>query len=108
MTSTFSNHSRSQPSQVAIADSSSSQMMKWTDELERIMTAVEARRDQRAASLEEAVGGLPMLETTSDKYAERQPCNEETLGGPLTSKDISELALLRAEITCSDVSFQRG
>lgn len=77
---------------------------RWTDVLESVVTAVEARQDERAAQLEAAAGGRPKFETThSGQPTRRQPVND-TLGGPLTSTDISKLSMLCAEIAGNNSS----
>jgi len=66
---------------------------KLTDALESIVTLVEARQEARAAQLDAAAGGdAPKFQAAK---------HVETLGGPLTSLDLSRLSLLCTEISNS-------
>ena len=77
---------------------------RWTDVLESVVTAVEARQDERAAQLEAAAGGQPKFETTHKGQLKRQHSVDDTLGGPLTSTDISKLSMLCTEIAGNNSS----
>lgn len=72
---------------------------RWTEVLESVVTSVDVRQDARAAQLEAAAGGQPIFETThkGKRMRQQQPA-DHTLGGPLTSTDISKLSMLCAEI----------
>lgn len=56
---------------------------RWNDIVERVVTAVEARQDVRAAQIDAAAGGRARAVDVA-----RQ---EDTLGGPLTSIELSRL-----------------
>ena len=64
---------------------------RLTDALESIVSLVEARQDARAAVLDAAAGGdvAPTFQADAKHV--------ETLGGPLTSTDLSNLSLLCVE-----------
>jgi hypothetical protein len=77
---------------------STANVEKWTEVLESIVTSVDVRQDARAAQLEAAAGGQPIFETTLTGKLVRQRPPDNTLGGPLSSTDISKLSVLCAEI----------
>lgn len=59
---------------------------RWNDIVERVVTAVEARQDTRAAQIDAAAGGARV----------QHAAHEDTLGGPLTSIEISRLQQVEA------------
>ena len=68
---------------------------RWNDIVERVVTAVEARQDVRAAQIDAAAGGRARAVDVA-----RQ---EDTLGGPLTSIELSRLQQVDFESVDADL-----
>lgn len=81
----------------AAAASAARRVERLADALESIVSSVEARQDARAALLDAAAGGdvAPTFQADA-KHA-------DTLGGPLTSTDLSNLSLLCVETASSKI-----
>jgi hypothetical protein len=75
-----------------LVESASDRLM---DILESIISIVEYRQAARSEILDAATEGLAL---SSHRVASHDSVSLETLGGPLTSSDLSKLSLLRAEI----------